>query len=176
MGPGALRICVNLSLGWDSTVTPQQYAQAMTAANVWYRVLRELGHEVSVDDVGDLSWVDEGIRFYCIVEPDDSRYLRLMIPMVWHDESPSRGALARASDLVHQVNGEVKVAKLILGPNGVHASAEAFYPTPEIASRHVHDLTMMLRVAAHLFSERFFAGEEEATDNEPDVPEPWRGA
>ena len=147
----------------------------MTATNIWFRVIRDLGFEVSADELGDLRWTDEGVNFVCMVEPSDPAYLRIVIPKVWYDQAPSNAAMARASTLVHQVNGEVKVAKLILGTDGVHASVEAFYPTYDIASRHVYDLTQMLRLAAHLFSERFFVDEQEAVDEDPEPLEPWQG-
>jgi len=147
----------------------------MSATNIWYRVIRDLGFEVSADELGDLRWTDEGVSFVCMVEPADPTYLRIVIPRVWYDESPSDEAMALASRLVHQVNGQVKVAKLILGAHGVHASAEAFYPTYDIASRHIYDLTQMLRVAGHLFSERFFVNEEEGSDDDPEPLEPWQG-
>ena len=144
----------------------------------WYNVFCSLGYDAVIDPDGDVIFTDGGARFRCLPEPGDPTYLHIVLPGVWTDTTHDPDLRARASAIVHTVNGTVKVAKLVLGSSGVYASVEALSSSHAVAARQIPELLTMAKVAGQMFSEAFYkdqAADVNGDADSDDPPEPWRG-
>ena len=128
----------------------------------WHRIFRQLGYQIAVEESGDFTFEDEGVRFRCMID-DDPDYLHLIVPNVWKSSDHSPGIRAKAASIANEVNSQVKCAKVILHDSGAYVSVEAYLPTQAIAAKAIPALLTNAKLAGFLFDKSFFEQEQEAS-------------
>jgi hypothetical protein len=129
----------------------------------WHRIFRQLGYQICVEEGGDFTFEDEGVRFRCMIDPDDL-YLHLILPNVWRSSDHSPGVRAKAATIANEVNSQVKCAKVLLHDNGAYVSVEAYLTTQAIAAKVIPALLQNAKLAGFLFDKSFFESEQENSE------------